>query len=415
MKGEKTILLLPAYFTPEQMASTHLDNDRYLAFAQEGFKMLLCTPSPTRGIDSNSRKLYKKRKKEVMYDGMMNVVRFSLFDENNNTLLRAFRYVISFIQQLCYGIVNSKNVDVVFLVSTPPIQGLIGAFLKKFKKVPFIYNLQDIFPDSLVSTGLAKKGGMLWKIGRYVERLTYKYADKIIVVSDDFKENLILKGVPENKIRVIYNWVDENEIVPISKQNNTLYDEFKIRRDYFNIVYAGNFGNAQDIDTLISAASELQSIENITFCFWGSGGLVEKYKSEVLKKQLSNVRFFPLQPKNRVSEVYSLGDACIVSCKKGIGKNAFPSKTWSIMSTGTPIIANYDKATCLEKILKNSESGLLSDAGDVKQLVDNILFLYNSPDICKRYGYNARTFVEKNVCKKNSTKEYIDVIKSLTT
>ena len=94
--------------------------------------------------------------------------------------------------------------------------------VKKIKKIPMIYNLQDIFPDSLVASDLTRKGSLLWKIGRKIENFTYKNADKIIVISEGFKKNIMEKGVPESKIEVIYNWVDENEVIAVERNSNIL-------------------------------------------------------------------------------------------------------------------------------------------------------------------------------------------------
>lgn len=98
--------------------------------------------------------------------------------------------------------------------------------VKMFTQQPIVYNLQDIFPDSLVGTGLAKKGGLLWKIGRVIEDFTYKHADKIIVISEDFKKNIMAKGVPEDKIVVVYNWVDQNAVVNVPREKNKLFDKY---------------------------------------------------------------------------------------------------------------------------------------------------------------------------------------------
>ena len=89
-----------------------------------------------------------------------------------------------------------------------------------------MYNLQDIFPDSLAGTGLAKKGGLLWKIGRVIENFTYRNADKIIVISEDFKRNIMAKGVPEEKIVVVYNWVDEEAVKHVPREENKLFDAY---------------------------------------------------------------------------------------------------------------------------------------------------------------------------------------------
>lgn len=207
------ILFLPAYFHPEQAASPYLGENRNKAFADAGYNMVVYTPIPTRGITEDVREEYKNKKYETLFDGKMIVHRFNLIWEKKNPVLRAWRYTMSCIKQFCKGVFakDARSCDLMFISSTPPIQGAMAALVKKCRRdhIPFIYNLQDIFPDSLVGTGLAKKDGLLWKIGRVIENFTYRNADKIIVISQDFKRNIMAKGVPEEKIEVIYNWVDE--------------------------------------------------------------------------------------------------------------------------------------------------------------------------------------------------------------
>lgn len=403
------ILILPAYFYPEQTASTHLNKDRYEAFAKIDFLMDVYTPMPTRNVSDDVRKKYKAIQRERMYDGHMSVYRFSMFKEGKSPVLRCLRYILCFIKQFYFGL-RAKDIDIIYLVSTPPIQGILGCLLKKIKKVPFVYNLQDIFPDSLVGTGLAKEKGFLWKIGRAIENYTYRNVDKIIVISEDFKKNLMNKGVPSEKISIVYNWVDDKSIIPVSKENNSLYDELDISKDKFNVVYAGNFGNAQNIDVTISAAELLQGEVGIQFLLFGTGGMVDHYKQLVSNKGLTNIKFYPLQPIEKVSYVYSLGDIGIVACKKGLGKGAFPSKTWSIMATGTPVIANYDKDTDLERLIIENHIGVFSEAGDSKQMADGIMSMYRNPEICKAYGLNARKYIEEHVSKEIAVNRYANVI-----
>ena len=123
--------------------------------------------------------------------------------------------------------------------------------------------------------------------------------------------------------------------------------------------------------------------------------------------------FFPLQPAEKVSYVYSLGDLGVVACKKGLGKGAFPSKTWSIMSTGTPVIANYDEDTDLERLVKDNGLGVFSVAGDSEQMAQRIMEMYNHRDLCSEYGRNARKYIEQHVSKEKSTQKYVDVIKEV--
>lgn len=404
------ILELPAYFYPERMSSSHLDDNLREALANAGIEMAIYCPTPTRNITAEMRKEYRNKKYDKMYDGKATVHRFSLYGEGKNPLLRAMRYTISCIMQFNRAVFakDAKSCDVMFITSTPPIKGAMAGIAKILNHKPIVYNLQDIFPDSLVGSGLAKRGGLLWKIGRAIENFTYRNSDKIIVISEDFKKNIMAKGVPEEKIEVIYNWVDEKSVRPVAKDDNPLFEEFGLSREKFTIVYAGNLGNAQNISIVLDAAYMLPEVQ---FAVFGTGGLESEIRSRIEKEGLMNVHLNPLQPMERVSQVYSLGDACIVSCKEGLGGSAMPSKTWTIMSCGRPVVANFDEGE-LKEILENNDCGLFSHAGNVQEFVEAIKLLENNTDRCVSMGKNARRFIEDNLTKEVGTKKYVDVIKS---
>ena len=405
------LLLLPPYFTPEKQSSAMLDHQRYEAFANAGVEMSLFAPTPTRGISNEVREIYRNRKHELMYNNRMSVTRYPLIREGKNPIGRAIRYFLGFAKQFFIGI-RQTDVDCIFLVSTPPIQGVLGGLLKKRLKAPFIYNIQDIFPDSLVGSGLAKRNGLLWKIGCKIEKFTYHHADKIIVISEDFKRNLLAKGVPEHKIEVVYNWVDQNAIVPIPKNENPLYDEFGINREKFNVVYAGNLGNAQNIDVIIDAAKIMIENKNVEFLIFGSGGLKDKYVEKIKHDNIDNVRFFPLQPIERVSQVYGLGDVCVVSCKPGLGGAAMPSKILSIMSAGRAVVASFDEGE-LTYILDKYKCGQHAPAGDVNAFVKVLRTISDNHEKCEEMGRNARNLILERFTREYGTQRYVDIIKSV--
>lgn len=405
------LLLLTPYFNPEQMASTHLDNNRYEAFAEAGIKMELYTPMPTRGISEAVRAEYKNRKREESYHDMMSVYRFSMHGERKNPILRALRYIFCSIKQFYYG-TKAKDIDLIYLVSTPPIQGFLGGILKKIKKVPFVYNLQDIFPDSLVGTGLARKKGLIWQVGRVIEDFTYKHADKIIVISEDFKRNIMAKGVPEEKIVVIYNWVDQNAVKNIDRKDNKLFDKYYLDRNKFYITYSGNIGLTQNMNLLLDVAKGLEDIEKIHFVLIGEGAYKEQVKEIITRNNIKNVTLLPFQPYEDISHVFSLGDVGIIISKPGVGENSVPSKTWSIMSVSRPVLANFDENE-IKTILSENECGVFTKAGDKQAFTDAILELYRNRELCRKYGENGRKFVMENLTREIGTQKYIDVIKSV--
>lgn len=405
------VLQLTGYFLPEKAASIYLVENRLEAFAKEGFDMVIHASRPTRGLSDEEYAEYKNKKLEMMYNGKLRIHRFAMYREGKNPLLRAMRYSFNWIIQLWYGL-TEKNVDCVYLESTPPIQGMLGSFIKKFRGIPFLYCLQDIFPDSLYNNGLANKSGLLWKIGRVIENFTYKHADKIIVISEDFKKNIMAKGVPEEKIVVVYNWVDQNAVVDIPREKNKLFDAYGLDRSKFYVTYNGNIGLSQSMDMLLEVAKALQSNPEIQFVLVGNGAYLEEVKRIVAAQQLDNVHLLPFQPYEDISHVFSLGDVSLVISKPGTGAASVPSKTWSIMSASRPVLANFDENE-LQDIIAENVCGIFTKAGDKVEFTDAIIKLYENRDLCKKYGENGRKFVMANLTREVGTQKYVDVIKSV--
>ena len=404
------IIQLAGYFFPEKAASIYLEENRYEAFSNAGFKTIVYAARPQRGLTEEEYQEYKNKKLEMMYNGGVEVHRFAMYREGKNAVLRAFRYFLISVVQLWKGI-WAKDIDLIYVASTPPTQGALAALVKKCKKVPFVYNLQDIFPDSLVGTGLTKKGSLLWKIGRVIENFTYRNADKIIVISEDFKKNIMAKGVPEEKIVVIYNWVDQNAVVDIPRSENILFDRYGLDRSKFYITYNGNIGLTQNMDMLLEVAKALEANEDIQFVLVGNGAYLEEVKRIIAERNVQNVTLLPFQPYEEISHVFSLGDVSLVISKPGVGANSVPSKTWSIMSASRPVLANFDENE-LKSIIEKNNCGIFTKAGDKVAFADAILKLYGDRELCKEMGRNGRKFVMENLTKEIGTQKYVDVIKS---
>ena len=397
-------ILIPfSYYHPEQCAGLFVIDDMTEEAARQGIESLITVPTPTRNVSPGAT----WKKDEVLRDGKVLVHRFRMYGEGKNPVLRALRYLFCEIVQLHYML--WKEYDVAFIDSTPPIQGLKLPIVRLFRKKPVVYNAQDLFPETLSGTGLAKQGGLLWKIGMWVSNVTFRNSDKIIAISNDIKRSMVARGVPAEKIEVVYNWVDEKAVCPVAKEDNPLFEEFGLARDRFTVVYAGNLGNAQNIGIVLDGAKQLPGVQ---FAVFGSGGLEEEIRKRIAGENLRNVHLLPLQPFERVSQVYSIGDACIVSCKAGLGGSAMPSKTWTIMSCGRPVVANFDEGE-LKEIIENNNCGVFSHAGNVQEFVDAIRALKENPARCNEMGANARQFILNNLTREVGTRKYVDIIKSV--
>ena len=403
------VLFLDAYFHPERIAYTALEDDIISELREIADIDLIC-PVPTRGVSRETAKKYRGIKKEILPNGV-DVTRFWAPQEGKNPVIRAFRYFLCGIRHYAHG-VKAKNVDAVFAVSTPPTQGAVAALVakrlskKQGKHVPFIYGLQDIFPDSLVTAGLTRKGSLLWKLGRRLENYTYRNADRIIVISEGFKRNIMAKGVPAEKIEVVSNWIDAEAVRPVPRSKNKLFYEFGIPKDKFTVVYAGNFGASQGTRVILGAAERLAEREDIHFAVFGGGAEFDDFRKAVSEKGLDNITVNGLLPVERVSEVYSLGNAALITCKKGVGGNSMPSKTWSIMACGTPIIAAFDTDSELAEIISKADAGICIEPENIDALADAIEAMASG----EGHFDGGRDFVCENASRPKCVGKYVSAI-----
>ncbi|AEV29463.1 glycosyltransferase [Sphaerochaeta pleomorpha str. Grapes] len=407
------ILRPTAYYEPEQFSSSHLDRDLEEAFIQAGFESIIVTPTPTRGIIKKVRNTYKKKKYEQKFDGKVVIFRVPIFKEGRNPVCRAWRYFLSSLK-IYRKCIQQQNIDIILVGSTPPTQGVLAAKIAKKLKVPFIYNLQDIFPDSLVNAKMAKKGSLVWKIGRTIENYSYKQAEKIIVISEEFKKNIINKGVPEEKIELIYNWVDTKQVFPVTRSQNPLFDRYGLSREHFYVTYCGNIGHTQNLDLLLSVAKMCDSEPLISFILFGEGSYTEEFDRKIKTDNCNNVLRFPFQPYEDIANVFSLGDVGLIISKPHISQNSVPSKTWSIMAAARPVLASFDLGSTLDKVITENECGVVVEADNPDLLYSAILELFYSRNNLSQMGLNGRKFVMKELDKDLCVSKYIEVIKSVS-
>lgn len=408
------LLMINGYSYPEKIAFSAMELNLYKTFAQYHILTDVITPTPVRGISDAEYEKYCSVTEEDLYDGWIKIHRYKLGKEGKTIIKRVLRYVKGAIKSY-FKSISYKKSQLIFSTSTPPLQGLLCGLIKKCLGVPFVYYLCDVFPDSLVNCGLTHKGSLVWKVGKVIENYTYKKADKVIVVSRDFEQNLIAKGVPKDKIEIVYNWIDSNSVFPISRIDNKLFDDYFLDRNGFYVVYAGNLGIAQNVGILVDAAALLRE-ENIDFVIFGNGAAEEGIQRKVKNLNLKSIHVFPMQPFSRISEVYSLGNVSLVSCKPGFGSVGMPSKTWSIMSAAVPVLLSFDDNTELKDIVLDNDCGVFSKAGDPKALAETIMRLYKSdPMYLRNLGYNGRNFVINNMSAKVCTNKIVNIFSDTLT
>lgn len=402
------LLYFVQYFPPENASGLSLVNDLLRHFSSNGMDVVVYTPVPTRGVDDKTRNYYKRHKVTRVNDHLT-IRRMPLYREGKSFKQRAIRYSLFSLECILKGIFIPA--DAIFLSSGPPTQTLAIGVLRKLTRKKIVYNLQDMFPDSLINADMAKDDSKAVKIGRWMEKVSYKNAHGIITVSEDMEKNVLQKGVDKSKVYMIRNWIDTDEFVPVDRDKNVLFDTLQLDRTKFYLVYSGNIGYTMGLEYVIQAMEKLQGEKSVELLIFGEGSEKEKLQKLVNDKRISNVRCFPFQDAKLISNVYSIGDMALISGRKGLASVSMPSKTWTIMATGTGILAQFDAGSELDRTIQKAQCGVTVEPGNVEEIAETIRRLAAEREKCREYGRNARTYAVDNISKEKAVSEYARIIR----
>lgn len=284
-----------------------------------------------------------------------------------------------------------RRADAVIVMSPPLTLGLVGWVVGLVRRAPMVFNVQDVFPDAAVETGAVTNRRVI-AVARWLERLTYRSAAAITVLSDDLHDNVAAK-LPERlrgRVHVIPNFVDTDAIQPGDRM--TAYrTEHGIGEEPV-VMYAGNVGFSQSIGLLLHAA---RALPDTTFVVNGEGAARADLEAEAAG--LANVRFVEYQPPERLAEVLATADVHVVPLRRGLGRVSVPSKTYSILAAGRPVVASIDPDTEVPRMLVRSGAGVSVPPDDPDAFTTAIAGLVADLPSAQAMGRRGRVFVEQHV------------------
>ena len=289
------------------------------------------------------------------------------------------------------ALLTRSHPDVVLAMSPPLTLGPAGWAAAKAHRAPFVFNIQDVFPDVAVEVGAINDRRII-AAASWLERTTYRAADAITVLSDDLRDNVAAK-VPEAhraKVRVIPNFVDTSRIRPGPKENAYRAEHDLTGRTV--VMYAGNLGYSQSVELLLDAAVAHQHDPSLVFVVNGGGSA--RPGLERRAAGLDNVRFVDLQPRDRLPEVLAAADVHVVPLRKGLAHASVPSKLYSILAAGRPVVASVDPGTEVARTVARAGAGLAVPPDDAEALTKAITRAVEDPDQAERWGRAGRSFVE---------------------
>ena len=282
------------------------------------------------------------------------------------------------------------RVDGVLAMSPPLSLGLTGWAMSLARRGPYVFNIQDVFPDVAVELGAITNKTVI-RAARRLEALSYRVADAITVLSEDLRENVASKVRPvdRGKVRVIPNFVDTDAVRPLDRL--TPYRRELGIADETVVMYAGNVGFSQSFDVVLEAAHRLVG-EHVTFVINGGGSALADVERRA--GGLSNMRFAAYQPRERLAEVLATGDIHVVPLKRGLARSSVPSKTYSILAAARPVVASVDVGTEVARVVANARAGLAVPPEDPDAFTQALRRLIDAPDAARSMGEAGRRFVE---------------------
>jgi lipopolysaccharide/colanic/teichoic acid biosynthesis glycosyltransferase len=318
------------------------------------------------------------------------VVRVALYPSHDaSAIKRILNYATFMVSSLLFGGLLTQRPDVIYAYHPPLTTGLSAVCLGLFKGAPVVYDIQDLWPDTLGATGMLSQPHLLKVIDRLCN-FVYSKAKHLMVLSHGFKERLQERGVPEGKISVVHNWAYEGQIQ--LERDPVLSEQLEVG-SRFNVVFAGTMGKAQALDVVLEAAMMLQVQQpRVQFVFVGGGVEVDHLQALVAEQRLSNVQFLSRRPMSEIGRVLECADALLVHLKDDpLFEITIPSKTQAYLAVGKPILmaVRGDAAMLVEQ----SKGGVCCEPenpADLVRAVEHLLSL--TPDELQEMGQRGKTF-----------------------
>lgn len=401
------MLLLTQWFDPEPTF-------KGLVFARElvrqGFDVEVVTGFP----NYPGGKVYAGYKIKLIQreciDGVQ-ITRLPLYPNHDQSAIkRVLNYASFAASTLVYGLFMAKRADVMYAYHPPLTVGIAASLIRWVRGIPLVYDIQDMWPDTLKATGMLNNPRALALVGRVCD-CVYKRVDQVVVLSPGFKRLLVQRGVPESKVEVIYNWADESALMsPVGSVPAAFPD-----KDRFRVVFAGNMGKAQALDAVLDAAAILQARgSRATLVMLGGGVDVPRLKTRALEMKLGNVVFLPPVPMSEVGTVLAVADVLLVHLRKDpLFEITIPSKTQAYMVVGKPLLmaVNGDAAD----LVRQAQCGLTAESETPKDLADAVDALAAMPaEEMKQMGENASRFYEEDLGMQVGVAKFAAVFASLS-
>ncbi|WP_438005608.1 glycosyltransferase family 4 protein [Sorangium sp. So ce321] len=401
------ILYVSPYFPPEAGAPAARVSELSRAWRRAGHEVTVLTGMPNHPTGVIPPEYRGRLRIEEDFHGVRVLRTWIYAAANRGKVRRSLAYGSFALSALTLAQHELPRADVLIATSPQFLTAVAGYGIAKLRGLPFVFEVRDLWPESIVAVGALPEAHALVRGLTLVEEHLYRAADEIVVVTRSFRERLVARGVPADKIDVIRNGVDLGRFTPSSRAT-PLRAELGFG-DRLVVAYVGTHGMAHGLSAVLDVAHGLRDRDDIRFLFVGDGAERASLEARARELGLSSVTFLGARPRDAMNEVYATADICLVPLRKTeLFQTVIPSKIFEILAMERPIVISVDGEA--RSIIEEAQAGLFAPPEDVAAMTRAILDLASDPDRRRRMAEAGRAYVTRSFDRDTLARDYVEVL-----
>ncbi len=409
------VLVLTLVFPPDGVSTAVIVGELSADLKTAGHDVTVVTTVPhyNRDAEAEARQPLVRMWGPLLYRSEFQGVRVlhvGMPRKTGNVPSRLLAWTQFHVLSLITAVALVRRVDVIVAPSPPLTVGLCAWLLGCLYRAPYIYNAQELYPDIAIALGALKNHRMIALLFA-LERFVYARARFITVIAPRMRRRILEKSVPPDKVRLIPNFVDVNDMVPLPKANEFSRQHGLDRA--FVVTYAGNMGPAQGLETILDVASLLSHEPGLMFLLIGEGFLHDRLEAIARGRGLENVLILPHQPYARVPQIYAASDLCLVPLALNTGSDAVPSKVYRIMACARPVLACADPESDLAELVRLARCGTVVPPGSPESLARAVADAMRNPRACAEMGEAGRAHVMAHYSRASVSAQYEALVREI--
>jgi colanic acid biosynthesis glycosyl transferase WcaI len=403
------ILFVSQYFPPEACAPAARVSELARAWVRDGHDVTVLTALPNHPTGIVPEEFRGRAVIQENFHGVK-VLRTWIYTTPNKGKIRRSASFVSFAASATlFGQLHAARPDIVIATSPQLLCGFAGSVIAGLRRVPFVFEVRDLWPESIVAVGALPAGHPVVRALEVAEMHLYRRARTIVVVTDAFRARLIERGIPASKIQVVKNGVDLRRFTPASRRT-----ALRARLGFNNrfvVGYVGTHGMAHGLDAVLETAKLLAPRKEIQFLFVGEGSERKRLQGRAKSEGIDNLTFLGALPRDSMNEVYATTDVCIVPLRRSeLFTTVIPSKIFEIGAMSRPILLSVDGEA--RDIVERSGGGHFVPPEDCDAMASAVAALADNPARGKATGRQARSYVTREFDRDILARRYLEILRA---